>query len=867
MDAAAVDSIDGTAVVQNESSDEAALNQTNDNHNVSPDSDYQSAKHEASLPEQSNQPEDGSLESSQVVEDALKQIDPALDTNPIVSFSEASAMPPSSELILKSGSPENRVVGEDDDEDEDLFGEGDNDEGNENVVSGVNSDGPALEPPTGTDLRHGISDSYIHAADLEPHEEATQSAEKQQLASLYSPGAAAIPRKSNGLGSPISKRKPITYTKAALAALGLPDGVNVPYSVDKEKLLNNNPNNRKMMDTLRGLPVKLVNDALTEYDDAVQVKGNTIRNHGAYLYGVVKRYVAVHERALAGDSSGVLPMGETLSPAVHTRLEQLVITGFCTREEMNDKVKSKIKMLPEKDALFALDELSSVSRSQIRNFGSYFMGILNRYMRGDENKNSGANHYHQPSPQSKGVTSHYQRGRDRTSTYRDSNAPAYSYNSERDRSRDRFKGSDPNDHRRAPSNPRDSSGMLTQNAYSTDGRPVYDTRQQQQQQQQPSWQQNPSHNSIQQTNMMSFQNATGSRLAIRPSGAMDQQQSLMPGMPSNNFPSLSQPQQNMTSYVYQQQSHQPTTTNQQQQSNSSNPFVVSQSYQAGQQSYQQQQSMVTTGQAFNSNVGSVPQQYMQQPQFQLNMTSQQQQNQIPGFGRGTTQQQGLGVPMQQPTRVGGWQTTSQYQPQQTMGQSSNLLPLDILGLADKAASAVQALSAQNRPANTAMLPQSSYGQQQPQQVYTGQYQQPMYGAVGGGAVVSTPYSMQASQSMPTQTHYPQAQSQPQSTAHSFVNRTSGNQGFTTQDQNRRRTTASLNELPHGVQYAIQGLMASHAIEGPLDDGILGMIHDLPEGLAIASLQKFATLDKSNMRNRTAYLAGVLRRELEKIQRR
>jgi Heterogeneous nuclear ribonucleoprotein Q acidic domain len=65
----------------------------------------------------------------------------------------------------------------------------------------------------------------------------------------------------------------------------------------------------------------------------------------------------------------------------------------------------------------------------------------------------------------------------------------------------------------------------------------------------------------------------------------------------------------------------------------------------------------------------------------------------------------------------------------------------------------------------------------------------------------------------------------------------------------------------------QSLIASHAIEGQLDDGILGMIHDLPEDLAIASLQKFATLDKSTMRNRTAYLAGVLRRELEKIQRR
>ena len=50
---------------------------------------------------------------------------------------------------------------------------------------------------------------------------------------------------------------------------------------------------------------------------------------------------------------------------------------------MNEKVKSKIRMLSEKDALFAIEELASVERRQIRNFGSYFMGILNRYMRGD----------------------------------------------------------------------------------------------------------------------------------------------------------------------------------------------------------------------------------------------------------------------------------------------------------------------------------------------------------------------------------------------------------------------------------------------------------------------------------------------------
>jgi hypothetical protein len=46
-----------------------------------------------------------------------------------------------------------------------------------------------------------------------------------------------------------------------------------------------------------------------------------------------------------------------------------------------------------------------------------------------------------------------------------------------------------------------------------------------------------------------------------------------------------------------------------------------------------------------------------------------------------------------------------------------------------------------------------------------------------------------------------------------------------------------------------------------------MIFDLPEHLALAALQKFAAIDKSTMRNKTAYLAGVLRRELEKINKR
>ena len=187
---------------------------------------------------------------------------------------------------------------------------------------------------------------------------------------------ASIPRKGNE--SSASPARP----RAMLGGIdpsrfGLPGAVVIPPSV-KAGVLSG-----KLLDTLKTLPPQLINDALTEYDDAVQIKGDAIRNHGAYLYGVIKRYINVQERANRGEGQGVLPMGPDLTPAVQGRLQKLVTDGFCTQSEMNEKVKSKIRMLSEKDALFAIDELASVERRQIRNFGSYFMGILNRYMRGD----------------------------------------------------------------------------------------------------------------------------------------------------------------------------------------------------------------------------------------------------------------------------------------------------------------------------------------------------------------------------------------------------------------------------------------------------------------------------------------------------
>ena len=43
------------------------------------------------------------------------------------------------------------------------------------------------------------------------------------------------------------------------------------------------------------------------------------------------------------------------------------------------KIKERMRMLPERDALDAIDEMNGCSRGEIRNFGSYFMGIMNRY--------------------------------------------------------------------------------------------------------------------------------------------------------------------------------------------------------------------------------------------------------------------------------------------------------------------------------------------------------------------------------------------------------------------------------------------------------------------------------------------------------
>lgn len=270
---------------------------------------------------------------------------------------------------------------DDDDEEEDLFNADDDEEEQEKAEA------PKTEPTTpAPNTGEATAEDTVAKEPSEPV--AATPAEDAGIAKEQSPELKAAPLSADApiprVSAPSAKSTTATTSVApsaesdnTAAKFGLPAGIVVPASVTPTLLQG------RLLETLRGLPKQLINDALLEYDDAVQIKGESIRNHGAYLFGVIKRYVSVQERATSGEGEGILPMGPELTPSVSERLQQLVVKGFCTQEEMNDKVKSKIRMLSEKDALFAIEELSSVDRAQIRNFGSYFMGILNRYMRGE----------------------------------------------------------------------------------------------------------------------------------------------------------------------------------------------------------------------------------------------------------------------------------------------------------------------------------------------------------------------------------------------------------------------------------------------------------------------------------------------------
>jgi hypothetical protein len=152
----------------------------------------------------------------------------------------------------------------------------------------------------------------------------------------------------------------------------------------------------------------LINDALQEFDEAVRVKGRSIRNHRAYLIGVLKRYLVLKKRTAKGSGTDSLPMGlgEGITPPIYIRLQKLINDGFCTSYEINEMVKPRLWMLSEKVAMIVLNELNSSRFVPIRNFESYFMGIMNRYMRREPSKSKNQQHP-TPSGNRGGGSNHY----------------------------------------------------------------------------------------------------------------------------------------------------------------------------------------------------------------------------------------------------------------------------------------------------------------------------------------------------------------------------------------------------------------------------------------------------------------------------
>jgi len=72
------------------------------------------------------------------------------------------------------------------------------------------------------------------------------------------------------------------------------------------------------------------------------------------------------------------------------------------------------------------------------------------------------------------------------------------------------------------------------------------------------------------------------------------------------------------------------------------------------------------------------------------------------------------------------------------------------------------------------------------------------------------------------------------------------------------------DLPMMVQYAVQNLRTTRHIEQTLDLPLCMMLKRLPEHAALQSLEIFASCDLSKMRNKTAYLSGILKKELIKL---
>lgn len=85
-----------------------------------------------------------------------------------------------------------------------------------------------------------------------------------------------------------------------------------------------------------------------------------------------------------------------------------------------------------------------------------------------------------------------------------------------------------------------------------------------------------------------------------------------------------------------------------------------------------------------------------------------------------------------------------------------------------------------------------------------------------------------------------------------------------QSFHQQQPMASEKDLPMMVQYAIQNLRTTGHIERTLDPPLCAMLKRLPEHAALQALEIFSSCDLSKMRNKGAYLSGILKKELIKL---
>lgn len=96
-----------------------------------------------------------------------------------------------------------------------------------------------------------------------------------------------IPKKNNNNQQPMKQPSNSSENENSIV---LPNGVHLPSTVTPQMLEG------RIRRAFLDLTPAQMRDVLQEYDDAVNQKGDEIRNRSAYLFGVVKRYKVAVDR-------------------------------------------------------------------------------------------------------------------------------------------------------------------------------------------------------------------------------------------------------------------------------------------------------------------------------------------------------------------------------------------------------------------------------------------------------------------------------------------------------------------------------------------------------------------------------------------